>query len=109
MVVASNGLLQLRGIVLCNSGDFYLQLRPISLCNKQRTCPSLAEELSVHENTIYKWIQQYKEEPEQAFPGSGNLKPDADELRKAQRKIKELENEVAILKQAAVYFAKDSK
>ena len=77
--------------------------------NGERTCPSLAEELGLHENTIYKWIQQYKEVPEQFFPGSGNLKPDADELRKAQRKIKELENEVAILKQAAVYFAKNSK
>ena len=77
--------------------------------NGERTCPSLAEELGLHENTIYKWIQQYKEDPEQAFPGSGNLKPDADELRKAQRKIKELENEIAILKSAAVYFAKNSK
>lgn len=77
--------------------------------NGERTCNSLAEELGLHENTIYKWIQQYKEDPEQAFPGSGNLKPDADELRKAQRKIKELENEIAILKSAAVYFAKNSK
>jgi transposase len=77
--------------------------------NGERTCPSLAEELGLHENTIYKWIQQYKEDPEQAFPGSGNLKPDADQLQKAQRKIKELENEIAILKQAAVYFAKNSK
>ena len=77
--------------------------------NGERTCPSIAEELGLHENTIYKWIQQYKEDPEQAFPGSGNLKPDADELRKAQRKIKELENEIAILKSAAVYFAKNSK
>ena len=77
--------------------------------NGERTCTSLAEELGLHENTIYKWIQQYKEDPEQAFPGSGNLKPDADELRKAQRKIKELENEITILKSAAVYFAKNSK
>jgi len=77
--------------------------------NGERTCPSLAEELGVHENTVYKWIQQYKEDPEQAFPGSGHLKSDADELRKAQRKIKDLENEIAILKQAAVYFAKNSK
>ena len=74
-----------------------------------RTCPSLAAELGIHETTIYKWIQQYKSDPEHAFPGSGNLKPDEDEIRKAQRRIKELENEVAILKQAAVYFAKNSK
>lgn len=43
------------------------------------------------------------------FPDQGHLKPDEDDLRKTQRRIKELENEVAILKQAAVYFAKNSK
>ncbi len=74
-----------------------------------RTCTSIAQEVGIHENTVYKWVQQYSADPEQAFPGSGNLKPDEDELRKAQRRVKELENEVAILKQAAVYFAKNSK
>lgn len=74
-----------------------------------RTCTSLAEEIGIHENTIYKWIRQYKEDPEQAFPGSGHLKADEEELRTAQRKIKELETEISILKQAAVYFAKNSK
>jgi len=74
-----------------------------------RTCASLSEELDVHTNTIYKWAEQYKEDPDQAFPGSGKLKPEDEELRKAQRKIKDLENEIAILKQAAVYFAKNSK
>ena len=74
-----------------------------------RTCASLAAELGVHQNTVYKWVQQYTDDPEQAFPGSGNLKPDEEEMRKAQRRIKELENEVDILKQAAVYFAKNSR
>jgi transposase len=74
-----------------------------------RTGASLAEELGIHPNTVYKWAEQYSDDPEQAFPGSGKLKPDDDELRKAQRKIKQLETEIAILKQAAVYFAKNSK
>ena len=77
--------------------------------NGGRTCASLAEEIGIHENTVYKWVQQYSADPEQAFPGSGKLKPDEEEMRKAQRRIKELENKVAILKQAAVYFAKNSK
>jgi len=74
-----------------------------------RTCASLVEELGIHTNTVYKWPEQYSNDPEQAFPGSGKLKPDDEELHKSQRRIKELENEVAILKQAAVYFAKNSK
>ena len=77
--------------------------------NGNRTCASLADELGIHQNTVYKWIRQYNDDPEHAFPGSGNVKPDEEEMRKAQRRIKELETEVSILKQAAVYFAKNSR
>jgi transposase len=75
----------------------------------QRTAPSLAEELGLHVNTIYKWAEQYKTDPENAFPGSGNMKPDEAELTKAKRRIRELEEEVDILKKAAAYFAKNSR
>jgi transposase len=75
----------------------------------RRTGPSLAAELGLHANTIYKWAEQYKADPENAFPGTGHLKPDEAELTKAQRRIRELEEEVSILKKAAAYFAKNSK
>jgi transposase len=74
-----------------------------------RTGPSLAAELGLHPNTIYKWAQELEEDPEAAFPGSGNLKPEDQAMKKAQQRIKELENEVAILKQAAAYFAKNCR
>ena len=35
-----------------------------------RSCASLADELGFHQNTVYKWVQQYNENPEQAFPGA---------------------------------------
>jgi transposase len=37
------------------------------------------------------------------------MKPDEAELTKAKRRIRELEEEVSILKKAAAYFAKNSK
>jgi len=74
-----------------------------------RTGPSLAAELGLHPNTIYKWAQELEKDPEAAFPGSGNLKPEDQAIKKAQQRIRELENEVAILKQAAAYFAKNCK
>jgi len=75
----------------------------------RRTGPSLAAELGLHANTIYKWAEQYKADPENAFPGTGHMKPDEAELAKARRRIRELEEEVAILKKAAAYFAKNSR
>ncbi len=76
--------------------------------NRERTAQSLANEVGVHENTIYKWSVQYANDPEQAFPGSGHLKPEAEEQRRLERRIKELEEENEILKKAAAYFAKNS-
>lgn len=75
----------------------------------KRSASSLAAEIGVHENTIYKWAEAYTVDPENAFPGSGHMKPAEDELHRAQRRIRELEEEVEILKKAAAYFAKHSK
>lgn len=80
-----------------------------SFLDGRRTAPSLAAELGLHSNTIYKWAEQYKADPENAFPGTGHMKADEADLAKAQRRIRELEEEVAILKKAAAYFAKNSK
>lgn len=41
-----------------------------------RSYRSVASEIGVHENTIYKWVTQFHDDPEQAFPGSGNMKPE---------------------------------
>jgi transposase len=82
----------------------------VELCTSGgRTATSVANEIGVHVNTIYKWEEEYKNDPVNAFPGTGHLKPDQDETRRMQRRIKELEEENAILKKAAVYFAKNSK
>jgi transposase len=74
-----------------------------------RGAQSLADEIGVHENTIYKWAEQFKTDPENAFPGSGRLKPEADEVKRLERRVRELEEENAILKKAAAYFAKNSR
>lgn len=74
-----------------------------------RSAQSLAHEIGVHENTIYKWGEQYRADPENAFPGTGHLKPEEDERRRLARRIKELEEENTILKKAAAYFAKNSR
>jgi transposase len=69
-----------------------------------RTAQSVANEYGIHENTVYKWIRQYKANPEQAFKQSSDAQP--EEIRRMQRRIQELENEVAFLKKVHAYFAK---
>lgn len=76
---------------------------------KGKNVTELANELGIHENTIYKWMRELKKDKENAFPGSGKLKPDDEELRRLKRENENLKQEIEILKNAAVYFAKLQK
>jgi transposase len=90
--------------------DRAFKIETVKLITEQdRTVSSVANEIGVHENTIYKWLKQLRADPENAFPGSGNLKPEEDELRRMKRRINELEEENAILKKAMAIFTKPSR
>jgi len=69
----------------------------------------VARELGISKHTLYSWIKEYKKHHKDAFVGSGNLRPKDKEVRDYERRIKDLEEENAILKKAAAIFAKDLK
>jgi transposase len=70
---------------------------------------AVARDIGVHENTIYKWIQKYQEDQNEPFVGSGHQRSEEAELRKADKKIADLEQEVAILKKAIAIFSRPQK
>ena len=72
------------------------------------TVAQVARDLGVNENTLHKWRQQQQEDPEQAFPGKGRLKPQDEELRRLRRENQRLRQEVAFLKKAAVWLAQEA-
>ena len=67
-----------------------------------------ARDLDLHENVLRKWVKQYREDPAQAFPGAGQMKPEQTEIAQLKNEIRKLKAERDILKKAAAYFAKDS-
>ena len=69
----------------------------------------VAAELGVKPTTMQGWVNKYRKSPEYPFPGSGNLSPDDEKLRKLERENRELKEENEILKKAAAYFAKNLK
>lgn len=69
----------------------------------------VAEELGVKSTTLQGWVKKYKQSPNAPFPGSGNLSPEDEKLRKLEKEIRELREENEILKKAAAYFAKNQK
>jgi transposase len=62
----------------------------------------VAEDLGIHPNTLYKWVRQYGEHPEEAFPGKGRQTSEAEQVRQLQCENQRLRMERDILKKAMV-------
>jgi transposase len=66
-----------------------------------------ARDLDVHENVLRKWVKDFSADPDQAFPGHGQLKPEQLEIDRLRREVAKLKAERDILKKAAAYFARE--
>lgn len=68
-----------------------------------------ARQLEISPKTLHKWVSDYKQDPVNSFVGSGNLKPEDAAMRDLKKRLKDLEEENAILKKAMGIFAKNQK
>ena len=60
----------------------------------------VAKELDIRPDMVRKWKRKFEEDGEHAFPGSGRLKPEDEELRRLRRENERLRMERDILKKA---------
>ena len=67
-----------------------------------------ARDLDVHENVLRKWVREFAADPQQAFPGQGQMKPEQQEIERLRREVQKLKAERDILKKAAAYFAREA-
>jgi len=74
-----------------------------------RTQKAVAEELGVNANLLGRWIKQLRVDPEQAFPGQGNLKERDKEIEDLRRENTRLKGELSFLKKVSGYFAKHQR
>ena len=69
----------------------------------------VAKELSISQSALYRWRQEYKQDPEQAFPGKGQLKPTDKEVARLRKQVRQLQMENDILKKAVAIFTNPKK
>ena len=67
-----------------------------------------SQDLNVHTSQLRDWVKKFSDDPQQAFPGNGQMKPEQLEIAQLKREVIKLKAERDILKKAAAYFAKES-
>lgn len=66
-----------------------------------------ARDLDLHENVLRKWVTELGADPQHAFPGHGQMKPEHLEIDRLRKEVAKLKAERDILKKAAAYFARE--
>jgi transposase-like protein len=60
--------------------------------------------LKVHPTQLRNWVKAFADDPQHAFPGQGQMKPEQLEIARLKREVIKLKAERDILKKAAAYF-----
>ncbi|NJL28954.1 MAG: transposase [Thermoanaerobaculia bacterium] len=71
----------------------------------QHGLAEVARDLDLRPDMLRRWRHRFLEDPQQAFPGNGRMKPDDEELRQLRREVRRLREERAILKKALAIFS----
>ena len=64
-------------------------------------------DLGIGQGLISRWKRELQAEGDDAFPGTGNVKPQDEELRSLKREVERLRRERDILKKAVSIFSED--
>jgi len=78
--------------------------------NSDKSVPKVAKELGIPKYTLYRWIDQYQENPATAFPGSGKRRagtPEEEEIYRLRKQVADLTQERDILKKVFAIFSKE--
>ncbi len=74
-----------------------------------RTQKQVAGELGLNANLLGRWIKQQRSDPEQSFPGNGNLKARDKEIEDLRRENARLKGELSFLKKVSGSFARSHR
>lgn len=80
--------------------------RAISLVRSGQSVPKTAGDLGITDSCLYNWLKQDRIDRGE-IPGTTTV--ESRELRKARRRIRELETEVEILRRANVMLGSDAR
>ena len=70
----------------------------------------VSKQINVHENTLYRWVQEVEKHGKRAFPGKGNREfVTQTELKRLEKENEKLKEELEILKKFQDFLKQSQK
>ena len=85
--------------------EFKIEAAKLSY-NSDKPVEEVAESLGVSRSSLNRWRREYREDPDQAFPGPGQQKERDAEVARLKKELKQAQMENEILKKAAAIFTR---
>jgi len=76
--------------------------------NGGKPVSTVASELGIRADQLYRWKREFATDAEQSFRGNGVMRSEDDEIARLRRELKRVTEERDFLKKTAVYFAKEN-
>jgi transposase len=83
--------------------EFKIEAAKLSY-NSDKSVEEIAASLGVSQSSLNRWRREYREDPDQAFPGQGQQKERDAEVARLKKELKQARMENEILKKAAAIF-----
>ncbi len=81
----------------------------VGLVKQGKTVTEVARSLGIARSLLQRWREQLDECSAEAFPGQGNASGEKERIRKLEKELRDVRQELDILKKALAYFADDQK
>ena len=85
--------------------DFKIEVSKMAI-EDNVSVANLGKSYGIAVQVIYRWIDEYKLYGEDAFVGTGNLRPEDSKIKELEKELEEAKLEIEILKKTAKYFLK---
>ena len=71
-----------------------------------KSMTAVSRDFEVPMGTLAGWIQEFQEQGEKSFPGSGKIKPCNEEIYRLRKELADMKQERDILKKAMAIFSR---
>jgi transposase len=72
--------------------------------NSDKNVDDIAESLGISKSSLHRWRSEFREDPDQAFPGKGHQKEQDAEIAQLKKELRQAQMENEILKKAVAIF-----